>query len=46
MDDGNFIMIEIQDQQMVQIFQRALRNVLELILGDVELRQSFACCGW
>lgn len=44
MNDRDFIVIEIQNQQMVQVLQSAWRNILQLILRDVELRQSFAWC--
>lgn len=43
-DDRNFIVIEIENQQMMQILQGARRNILQLVLRHVKLRQPLACC--
>lgn len=42
-DYRNSIVIQVQDQQVMQILQSARRNRQQLVLGNIQLRQTASC---
>lgn len=42
-DYRNSIVIQVQDQQVMQILQGARRNRQQLVLGNIQLRQTASC---